>query len=213
MSGFGPFCVTGTDTDVGKTVVSAALTLGLEAFYWKPIQAGLTPTTDTASVREWTGLPGTRFIPEAYRLEEPMSPHAAAELEGVEIEMDRILATELPTGAPTVVEGAGGLMVPINARGDMMIDLVGAYAPVVLVARTSLGTLNHTLLSISELKRRSISIYGVVLNGEKHVSNRRAIEKYGEVPVLGRIPPLPSIDAVSLRKAFDDLDIEPHRRR
>lgn len=213
MSVFGPFWVTGTDTDVGKTVVSAALTLGLNAHYWKPIQAGLTPTTDTATVRQWTGLPAKRFLPEAYRLKEPMSPHAAAELEGIEIDTDRILATELPTGAGTVVEGAGGLMVPLNARGDMMIDLMHAYGPVVLVARTSLGTLNHTLLSISELRRRSIGIFGVVLNGEKHESNRRAIEKYGEVPVLGRIPPLPRIDAASLRKAFDDLDIEPYHGR
>jgi len=213
VSVYGPICVSGTDTDVGKTVVSAALMLGLRACYWKPIQAGLTPTTDTATVREWTGLPEDRFLPEAYSLKEPMSPHAAAELEGIEIDLDRIVERKLPTGCPTVVEGAGGLMVPINARGDLMIDLLGRISPVLLVARTSLGTLNHTLLSISELRRRSIRIVGVVLNGEEHASNRRAIEKYGDVPVLGRVPPLVRIDAVSLQAAFDDLDIEPARHR
>jgi dethiobiotin synthetase len=207
VSLYGPLFVTGTDTDVGKTVVAAALTIGLDAYYWKPIQAGLSPSTDTERVREWTGLPHRRFLPEAYRLREPMSPHAAAAIEGVTIDLEPIYETFLPTGAPTVVEGAGGLMVPINDE-SLMVDLAAHFAPVILVARTSLGTLNHTLLSISELRRRSIRIHGVVLNGEEHESNRRAIEKYGEVTVLGRVPPLQIISAKSLRGAFEGLDLQ-----
>lgn len=203
----GPLFVTGTDTDVGKTVVAAALTLGLDAYYWKPIQAGLEPTTDTASVRKWTGLPDERFLPESYRLREPMSPHAAAELEGIEIDVVHVLTTELPSDRSVVVEGAGGLMVPMN-RDAMMVDLVERLGfPVVLVARTALGTLNHTLLSVSELRRRSIPLLGVVLNGERHDSNRRTIEKYGDVRVLGRVPPLASLDPQSLLRAFEGLEL------
>ena len=199
--------VTGTDTDIGKTVVSAALTLGLDAYYWKPIQAGLTAATDTECVRRWTGLPRERFLPEAYRLREPMSPHAAAEIEGLEIDVDGILATSLPTDRPVVVEGAGGLMVPLT-RHALMVDLIGRMSvPVILVARTTLGTLNHTLLSLSELRRRSIPVLGVVLNGEEHESNLRAIEEYGGVQVLGRVPPLATIEAASLRGAFEALSL------
>lgn len=207
MSRTGSLFVTGTDTDVGKTVVAATLTLGLDAYYWKPVQAGLTPTTDTASVREWTGLPAERFLPEGYRLREPMSPHAAAELEEVDIDLASLVATELPSDRPVVVEGAGGLMVPMNDE-DLMIDLIGRMGlPVVLVARTSLGTLNHTLLSLRELRRRSIRLLGVVLNGEEHESNRTTIERFGRVRVLGRVPPLESIGPESLRSAFEGLEL------
>lgn len=203
----GSLFVTGTDTDVGKTVVAAALTLGLEGYYWKPVQAGLAPSTDTASVRAWTGLPDERFLPEGYRLREPMSPHAAAALEGIEIDPAGLIGTELPSDRPVVVEGAGGLMVPLGP-GALMVDLIaGLGLPVVLVARTALGTLNHTLLSVSELRRRSIPLLGVVLNGEEHESNRRAIEEYGDVTVLGRVPPLHDIDAESLRRAFAGLEL------
>lgn len=199
--------VTGTDTDVGKTVVSAALTLGFGAYYWKPVQAGTAPSTDTRDVRAWTALPDEHFVPEAYCLREPMSPHAAAELEGVDIDLDRILATPLPDDGPIVVEGAGGLMVPLSSRA-MIVDLIeGLGLPVVLVARTGLGTLNHTLLSISELRRRSIPLLGVVLNGEEHESNRRAIEAYGGVRVSGRVPRLETLDPASLRRAFEGLDL------
>jgi dethiobiotin synthetase len=201
------FFVTGTDTDVGKTVVAAALTSGLDAYYWKPIQSGLTPSTDTAAVRRWTGLPAERFLPEVYRLREPMSPHAAAEIDGVTIDVEHIVATELPTDRPVVIEGAGGLMVPLNAT-ELMIDLIARMdVPVVLVARTGLGTLNHTLLSVSEIRRRSIPLLGVVLNGDEHASNSRAIERYGEVAVLGRVPWLAALDAHALRAAFEGLDL------
>jgi dethiobiotin synthase len=207
MRPIGSVFVTGTDTDVGKTVVAATLTLGLDAYYWKPIQAGLAPSTDTECVRGWTGLPGERFLAETYRLREPMSPHAAAAMEGVKIEMDRVIATTLPSDRPVVVEGAGGLMVPLSPEA-LMIDLAERLGlPIVLVARSGLGTLNHTLLSISELRRRSMPLLGVVLNGEEHESNRKAIEDYGSVRVLGRVPPLSVIDTASLHRAFEGLHL------
>ncbi|MSR22462.1 MAG: dethiobiotin synthase [Gemmatimonadetes bacterium] len=201
--------VTGTDTGVGKTVVSAALMLGLEALYWKPVQAGTKEPTDTEQVRSWTGLPSHRFLPEVYRLREPTSPHAAAELEGVEIDPARILRSAPPAGgAPIVIEGAGGLMVPLNAQSLLIDVVVGMAVPTVLVARTTLGTLNHTLLSLSEMRRREIPILGVILNGDAHESNRRAIEHYGNTQVLGRIPRLDPIDRQGLLRAFGALDWE-----
>jgi dethiobiotin synthetase len=151
-------------------------------------------------------LPEERFLPEAYRLAEPMSPHASAEIDGVEIDLARILGTSLPADRPLVIEGAGGLMVPISDR-QLMIDLIRELrVPALIVARTGLGTLNHTLLSIAEMRRRGIPILGVVLNGDPHESNRRAIERHGGVRVLGRVPPLDPIDRHSLWSAFRALD-------
>lgn len=200
--------VTGTDTGIGKTLVSAILTLGLDAYYWKPIQAGTQSPTDTESVRAWTGLPRDRFLPEAYALEAPMSPHAAAALEGISIERERVLGVTLPTDRPMIIEGAGGLMVPTGSDW-YMVDLIEALgAPVVLVARSGLGTLNHTLLSLLELRRRSIPVLGVVMNGEPHESNRQAIQSYGSARVIGQVPVLDKIDETVLLKAFYNMDIQ-----
>jgi dethiobiotin synthase len=199
--------VTGTDTGIGKTVVSAALTLGLDGYYWKPVQAGTEPTTDTARVRAWTGLPADRFVPEAYVLREPMSPHAAAALEGVDIDPARILRTQLPTDRPLVIEGAGGLLVPLTSSAFVADLIAGLGAQVVLVARTGLGTINHTLLSLRELERRSIPVLGVVMNGPPHESNRKAIESYGRVRVIGSVPLFEVIDDVTLRKVFTHIHI------
>ncbi len=199
--------VTGTDTGVGKTVVSAVLTLGLDGRYWKPIQAGTAEPTDTEVVRGWTGLTADRFLPEVYRLREPMSPHAAAEEEGVEIDPEDIVRASLPPDRPIVIEGVGGLLVPLNAR-TLLVDVVERMGlPVLLVARAGLGTLNHTLLSLSELRRRGIEVAGVVLNGELHESNRSAIEHYGATRVLGQIPRLTPIDRKALLDAFRELDL------
>jgi dethiobiotin synthase len=200
--------VTGTDTDVGKTVVSAALTLGLDGYYWKPVQAGTEPTTDTAQVRAWTGLPPERFIPETYVLKEPMSPHAAAALEGVEIDLRRILDAPLPTDRTVIVEGAGGILVPLT-NTEFVADLIaGLGAHVVLVARSGLGTINHTLLSLRELLRRDVPILGVVMNGPVHESNRRAIEDYGAVRVIGSVLPHDVIDHTSLRIIFNGISLQ-----
>ena len=200
--------VTGTDTGVGKTVVSAALTLGLDGYYWKPVQAGTEPTTDTAQVRAWTRLPADRFIPESYVLREPMSPHAAAELEGIEIDTGRVLRTPLPSDRPVVIEGAGGILVPLNSTAFVADLMAGLDAGVVLVARVGLGTINHTLLTLAELARRAVPVLGVVMNGPPHDSNREAIERYGRIHVLGSVPTCDVIDETILRMIFNSLRLD-----
>lgn len=198
------FFVTGTDTNVGKTVVSAMLTLGFQAVYWKPIQSGLEPITDTDYVRQVTGLGDSHFLTEKFRLTEPLSPHASAAIDQVEIHLSDF---QLPSiDRPLIVEGAGGLMVPLNDR-DYIIDLIKQLnLPVCLVARSSLGTINHTLLSIAQLRRYEIPILGVILNGEKNPSNRAAIAHYGQVPILGELEPLKSIDPATLQQAFHQME-------
>lgn len=199
--------VTGTDTNVGKTVVSAMLTLGLKAAYWKPIQSGLEPMTDTDYVRQVTGLDDSHFLPERFRLTEPLSPHASAAIDGVSI---RLSDFQLPATDKShlIVEGAGGLMVPLNDQ-HYIIDLIRQFnLPVCLVSRSSLGTINHTLLSIAQLRRYEIPILGVVVNGEKNPGNVAAIAHYGQVPILGELDPLEPVSPENLRAAFQRMNHE-----
>lgn len=193
MSGY---FVTGTDTNVGKTIVSAYLMRALDGDYWKPVQSGLEGETDTEAVRRLTGLPPERFHPPAYELRAPLSPHESARREGVTISLDRF---KLPkTARPLIVEGAGGVLVPLN--GDaLMVDLMRRLnLPVILVARTALGTINHTLVSLEALRARSVAIVGVITNGEPNAANRMAIETYGRVRVLCELPVLSPLDAQSI---------------
>lgn len=192
--------VCGTDTDVGKTVVSALLVQGLGAHYWKPVQSGLEEGGDSARVQQLLDLPAARILPEAYRLQAPVSPHWAAEREGIVIDPARL---ELPTvPGPLVVETAGGLLVPLR-RDWLQIDQIVRWGlPVVLVARSGLGTLNHTLLSLEALHRRGISVLGLVLNGPPHPDNPRTLTELGEVPVLAELPRLDCLDALSLREQW-----------
>ncbi|MGE4431072.1 MAG: dethiobiotin synthase [Sphingobium sp.] len=194
--------VTGTDTDIGKTVVAAGLTLCLlGARYWKPVQSGIDPGTDTQRVQALTGLPDDRFLPEAYRLREPASPHLSARLEGVTIAADR-LALPPAADAPLVVEGAGGVLVPL-AENLLAIDLFARWqAPVILVARTGLGTINHSLLSIEAMRARHIPIGGILFSGDPHEENERIIPQLSGVRPLGRLPRLDPLDAASLRAAM-----------
>lgn len=196
------FFVTGTDTGIGKTVVSSILAKGLDATYWKPIQAGLEEETDTEFVRRTTGLPSSQIIPEQYRLNTPMSPHVAAEIDNVSIAIEDFKLPDFSTDH-LVVEGAGGLLVPINEQ-DMVTDLI-AYLdlPVLLVVRSTLGTLNHTFLSLEALRRRNIPILGVVLNGPEHQSNRETIQQYGDVDILAEIQPIADIRPEPLKKMFE----------
>jgi len=192
--------VCGTDTDVGKTVVSALLVQGLGAQYWKPVQSGLEGGGDSQRVRDLLGLPSERFLPEAYRLSAPVSPHWAAERDGVVIDPAR-LALPAPEGA-LVVETAGGLLVPLR-RDWLQIDQITRWGlPVLLVARSGLGTLNHTLLSLEALRRRSIPVLGLVLNGPPHADNPRTLAELGGVPVLAELPPLPKLDATALAELW-----------
>lgn len=188
--------VTGTDTDVGKTVVSAWLVLHLGARYWKPVQAGLDGETDAATVQRLSGATADRILPSAYALAEAIAPHEAARRAGVGITLDRL---RLPEGrGPLIVEGAGGLMVPLNGR-HLVIDLIEQLGlPTVLVCRTTLGTINHSLLSLEALRRRSLPVAGVILNGPDIPHNRAAIETYGRVRVLAHLPPLAPLTRAAL---------------
>ena len=193
------FIVTGTDTGIGKTVFAAALAGALGAHYWKPVQAGLEEETDSEAAMRLGGLPAHRILPEAYRLQAALSPHRAAELEDVRLRRD---AFELPSVAPLVIEGAGGLMVPLR-RDWLLIDLFADWRlPIVLCARTTLGTINHTLLSIEALRLRDLPIAGVAFIGDADPDNERTICDLGGVKRLGRLPRLATLDRGSLRAAF-----------
>ncbi|MFT9296668.1 MAG: dethiobiotin synthase [Gluconobacter sp.] len=193
MNSFRGVFVTGTDTEIGKTLVSAILTKAWTATYWKPLQTGLSDEAgDTSTVKTLAALPPDRIIPPAYALQAPLAPYAAAALENVTINPGRLVLPAVK--APLVVEGAGGLMVPV--RSDMMmIDLMQRLdLPVVLVARSGLGTINHTLLSLEALRRRGISVLGVVLSGPENPGNARDIAHFGNVRILFSVPRLESIN-------------------
>lgn len=190
--------VTGTDTDVGKTVVAACLAAAWNAAYWKPVQTGLADGPgDTATVQELAGLPAERVVPPTYTFQAPLSPHAAAAEERATIALETIT---WPAGHDfIVVEGAGGLLVPLN-RTALMIDLVQKLdVPAVLVARSTLGTINHTLLSLGALRARRIPLLGVVMNGPPNAGNRKAIEQFGHVRVIAELPRREPLDAAAMR--------------
>jgi dethiobiotin synthetase len=192
--------VTGTDTGIGKTVFAAGLAGALDGVYWKPIQAGVEEETDHGTVLRLSGLSPERILPEAYLLRTPASPHLAAERDGIVIDPDALLLPDIDR--PLVVEGAGGLMVPLN-RKVTYIDLMARWnARVVLCARTTLGTINHSLLSIEALRSRRIAIAGIVFIGDENQESERIIAELGQVRHLGRLPYLDPLTGPSLRAAF-----------
>ena len=192
--------VAGTDTGIGKTVFAAGLTRLLDGYYFKPAQAGLGEETDTTAVQRLSGLPTYRMLSEVWRLTTPASPHLAAERDGVMIDSQGLTLPILDR--PLIVEGAGGLMVPLT-RDVLYIDVFASWrAPLVLCARTSLGTLNHTLLSLEALQRRGIQILGIALIGDVHQDNERTLKEMGRVPILGRLPLLNPLTPQSLGAAF-----------
>lgn len=193
--------VTGTDTDVGKTVFAGALAAALGARYWKSIQAGLDDGSDTATATS-LGVAADRIVAEAYRLTTPCSPHRAAELDGVAIDPDRL--TPPTTAGPLVIEGAGGALVPVT-RGLLFADLFARWGhPAVIVARTGLGTINHSLLTIEALRARGVPILGIAFNGEAEEDSETTIASLGRVKRLGRLPRVVPLTAVTLRAAFLD---------
>lgn len=195
--------VTGTDTSVGKTVVSAMLTLCLGGIYWKPVQAGTEDGTDRQRVAAMTGLGPESFRSEAYVLKNPLSPHRAAELDGVTIAESALgLPEGIPDGRTLIVEGAGGALVPVN-RGLLYADVFAHWgAPAILCARTSLGTINHSLLSLEALRARNIPVLGIVFVGDANEDSETTIAEMGNVKRLGRLPMLSHLNAESLRAAF-----------
>lgn len=194
------YVVTGTDTNVGKTVVAAGLVSALDANYWKPIQAGAAEGTDGETVAALAGVDRSRIISEAYRLKCPCSPHEAARIDGVSIE--RSCLSLPPSDRKLIVEGAGGIMVPVN-DSELMIDLFASWAlPIILVARTSLGTINHSLMSIDVLRRRRLKIAGLIFVGDENEPSESAILSFGKIPRLGRLPWLEPLDARALGAAM-----------
>ncbi len=186
--------ITGTDTGVGKTVTAAALMHRYRAAaplrYWKPIQTGIEEDDDTAVVRDLGGCAEQEIFDQGVRLPRPVSPHLAARLHGSAIDVESMI--QLVAGEPPqtrwIVEGAGGVLVPLNGN-EKMIDLMARLGlPVVVVARSSLGTINHTLLTLEALRSRELVVAGVVMAGEVNPENRAAIEEFGNVPVLAEMP-------------------------
>lgn len=192
--------VTGTDTGIGKTVFAAALVQALGASYWKPVQSGLDGVTDSDMVARLSGAAPDRIVAEAYRLKDPLSPHIAAARMGIAIEPERMGLPDID--GPLVVEGAGGVLVPLT-REFLFADLFARWAaPVVLVARTSLGTINHSLLSIEALRRREVPVLGVAFVGEPNEESERSIAEIGRIKRLGRLPILDRTAPPDLAAAF-----------
>lgn len=192
------YIVTGTDTGVGKTVVAAGLSQALRARYWKPVQAGLEDETDSHCVARLA--PAARILPEGFSLRTPCSPHEAARADGVTITLADL---PLPSGrGPLVIEGAGGVLVPLAA--DLLTIETFAHwgLPVVMVARTTLGTINHTLLSLEALLARDIKVAGVIFSGAENSASENAIVHFGRCRHLGRLPRLDPLDARTLATAF-----------
>ncbi|MCD2325238.1 dethiobiotin synthase [Sphingomonas sp. IC-56] len=192
--------VTGTDTGIGKTVFAAGLTAALNGAYWKPVQSGLDDDEDSDTVACLAHLPPDRIVPPAYRLRTPCSPHRAAEIDQVEIDPARL--TPPATDRPLVIEGAGGVLVPLT-RTFLYADLFARWAlPTILVARTALGTINHSLLSLEALRSRGVPVLGIAFVGEANDDTEATICAIGRVPRLGRLPILEALDAERLAQVF-----------
>ncbi len=206
--------ITGTDTEVGKTVVAAALMhryrKELRLRYWKPIQTGIEQDDDTAIVRRLGECGDDEILDEGIRLKRPVSPHLAAKLSGQEITIEQVyktLMTNADQNVSWIIEGAGGALVPIN-DSEQMVDLARMLSlPVLVVASTQLGTINHTLLTIESLRKRALIVAGIVMVGESNAYNREAIEFYSTVSVLGEMPRFSNLNAESLGSwAHGELD-------
>lgn len=191
------FIVTGTGTGIGKTVFAAGLAGALGATYYKPVQAGLEDETDSQTVARLSGAP---VLPERYRLRLPASPHRAAAAEGLQIDPAELVLPQ--TAGPLVVEGAGGLMVPLTGE-TLYIDVFARWrTPLILCARTELGTINHSLLSLEAIRVRGIPLLGVAFLGAANADSEGIICRLGRVRRLGRLGPLAPLDADHLRAAF-----------
>lgn len=194
------FVVVGTDTGVGKTIFAAALVGAMDAFYWKPVQAGLDGETDSQTVARLSGVAAAQILPEAWRLQTAASPHIAARREGVAIDPAALNPPACP--GPLVIETAGGVMAPLTVETPTIDVLARWRSPTILVARTSLGTVNHSLLTIEALRRRNIPICGVAFVGDAEPEAQISVLNLGAVPLLGRLPHIAPLSRETLRRAF-----------
>lgn len=198
------YFITGTDTDAGKTVAAAWMMLHMDGAYWKPTQSGAPHDVD--AVKKLTGFGEDRFFPSTYMLEQPLSPHEAARRDGVSIDVN---AFKLPqTDRPLIVEGAGGLMVPLNDDA-FVIDLIQRLGlPAVLVCRSGLGTINHTLLSLEALRARDIDVAGLIIAGTKTPHNRQALEEYGRIPVIAELDHFDPLNKDALLSVSPEINLD-----
>ena len=190
--------ITGIGTEVGKTVASAIVTEALQADYFKPIQAGDLENSDTHKVERLVSNSVTKFHPNAYALKTPMSPHAAAEIDQVQIKAEEV-KRPTTTNDYLVIEGAGGLLVPINST-QTIADLMQQEDKIIVVSRHYLGSINHTLLTIEALKSRGLTCAGIIFSGEEHPTTESIIEEMAQVPILGRIDQEPYFDENVVRE-------------
>ena len=200
------FIICGTDTDIGKTLISSFFVKGLNSFYWKPIQSGIESQTDSQTVEKLAQLSKEKIIKEAYVFTKPLSPHWAAEIDQKTINFEKLRLPKVQ--GSLIVETAGGLMVPIT-RNFLQIDQIKEWnLPVILVCKSSLGTLNHSLLSIEALKQRNIEILGLVVNGEKHLDNPRTLVDFSGIPLIAEFPYIEKMDSNNLDILWKELDIK-----
>ena len=200
------FIICGTDTDIGKTFISSFFVRGLNSFYWKPIQSGIESGTDSQTVESLAQVSKEKIIKEAYVFTKPLSPHWAAELDQKTINFEKLRLPEVKSSL--IIETAGGLMVPLT-RNFLQIDQIKKWnLPVILVCKSTLGTLNHTLLSIEALKRRNIEILGLIVNGEKHLDNPKTLVNFSGIPLITEFPYIKKIDSNNLDILWKELEIK-----
>jgi len=193
-------------SDIGKTLISSFFVKGLNSFYWKPIQSGIESQTDSQTVEKLAQVSKEKIIKEAYVFTKPLSPHWAAEIDQKSINFEMLRLPKVKDSL--IVETAGGLMVPIT-RNFLQIDQIKQWnLPVILVCKSSLGTLNHTLLSIEALKRRNIKILGLVINGEKHLDNPKTLVDFSGIPLIAEFPYIDKMEPNKLDILWKELDIK-----
>ena len=199
------YFITGIGTGIGKTLISAILTEKLKADYWKPIQSGDLDTSDSITISSLISNTQTVIHPESYRLTQPLSPHLSARLDGIEIDLSKI---NMPlTNSNLIIEGAGGLMVPLNEK-ELIIDLIKKLnVEVILVSQNYLGSINHTLLSINLLNQYEIPVKGIIFNGDENVETERYIQQYTKIKKLGNVPSFSDIDKEKVKAAGQNLFI------
>ncbi|WP_299548235.1 dethiobiotin synthase [Seonamhaeicola sp.] len=197
------YFITGISTDVGKTIAAAIITEALKADYWKPVQAGELDNCDTKKVKRLVSNSKSKFHPNSFALHTPMSPHAAAEIDGITIEKTQINRPE--TSNHLVIEGAGGLLVPVNDT-ETILDLMEPTDKVIVVSRHYLGSINHTLLTVNNLKEKGFEVF-ILFSGDEHPTTESIIKKMTGVPIIGRINEEPYFDRNVVKeyaRAFKD---------